>query len=377
MLARATRVRVRVFLRLNLDQVGTRQTAMAATAAESAGSRRPLSTRTASEAATTTAATAAATAAAMSYPAAAAAAARSFMEEQQQQQQQQDQIQNQIHRASLSSEVASENNAAQQGHQAEQQQEDPPPLPPREAVPNTRAGHQEESGDVDGVATIMPEGIEEQQQQQQKHQQQQKQQQQEEQVVLTGGGGDLRLGEFMEEVKTELWQYDAMPLRRRFRVQSLLRRLRTPPFEMWTDSLVRATDASQRPFTRTLLARNEGSAASCLEGEEDAPGFDLLLLCWRPGAASVIHDHPQAGCWVKVLKGEIKETRYTLASPPGHSLSASSSSSSFIADMGHQLHDDDHHHHPTTHPHPLSGDRSGSCGVGVGVGVGRRSWLWW
>lgn len=35
--------------------------------------------------------------------------------------------------------------------------------------------------------------------------------------------GDLRLGDFMEEVKTELWQYNAMPFRRRFRVQSLLR----------------------------------------------------------------------------------------------------------------------------------------------------------
>ena len=66
----------------------------------------------------------------------------------------------------------------------------------------------------------MPEGIEEQQQQQKQEEQQQQQQQQ---VVLTEGGGDLRLGEFMEEVKTELCQYDAMPLRRRFRVQSLLR----------------------------------------------------------------------------------------------------------------------------------------------------------
>lgn len=35
--------------------------------------------------------------------------------------------------------------------------------------------------------------------------------------------GDLRLGDFMEEVKAELWQYNAIPFRRRFRVQSLLR----------------------------------------------------------------------------------------------------------------------------------------------------------
>lgn len=35
--------------------------------------------------------------------------------------------------------------------------------------------------------------------------------------------GDLRLGQFMEEVKNELWQYNAIPFRKRFRVQSLLR----------------------------------------------------------------------------------------------------------------------------------------------------------
>lgn len=35
--------------------------------------------------------------------------------------------------------------------------------------------------------------------------------------------GDLRLVEFMEQVKQELWEFNAMPLRKRFRIQSLLR----------------------------------------------------------------------------------------------------------------------------------------------------------
>lgn len=35
--------------------------------------------------------------------------------------------------------------------------------------------------------------------------------------------GDLRLVEFMEQVKMELWEFNDMPLRKRFRVQSLLR----------------------------------------------------------------------------------------------------------------------------------------------------------
>eukprot|EP00752_Nemacystus_decipiens_P001571 g1532.t1 len=128
--------------------------------------------------------------------------------------------------------------------------------------------------------------------------------------------GDLRLVEFMEQVKHELWEFNAMPLRKRFRVQSLLRRLHTPPLESWSGALARATEDSPRPFTRTLLARHEAAsslAPAPTHWDVKTPGFDLLLLCWRPGANSVIHDHPNAGCWVKVLKGELRETRYSLA----------------------------------------------------------------
>eukprot|EP00903_Cladosiphon_okamuranus_P016533 g15252.t1 len=146
------------------------------------------------------------------------------------------------------------------------------------------------------------------------------------QQVGPAPAGDLRLAEFMEQVKHELWEFNAMPLRKRFRVQSLLRRLHTPPLESWSNALARATEECPRPFTRTLLARHE-PASSLLSVPEhlhvEAPGFELLLLCWRPGAASAIHDHPKAGCWVKVLKGEIRETRYSLA-PNGSSSSSSS-----------------------------------------------------
>jgi cysteine dioxygenase len=35
-----------------------------------------------------------------------------------------------------------------------------------------------------------------------------------------------------------------------------------------------------------------------------------MLLCWNPGRESPIHNHPCNGCWLKVLQGSIKETRY-------------------------------------------------------------------
>ena len=33
--------------------------------------------------------------------------------------------------------------------------------------------------------------------------------------------------------------------------------------------------------------------------------FDLVIICWKPGQGSPIHDHPEKGCLVRVLRGVI------------------------------------------------------------------------
>ena len=38
--------------------------------------------------------------------------------------------------------------------------------------------------------------------------------------------------------------------------------------------------------------------------------YTLLLLCWSPGQASPIHDHPCDGCWMRVVHGQVCESRY-------------------------------------------------------------------
>ncbi len=38
------------------------------------------------------------------------------------------------------------------------------------------------------------------------------------------------------------------------------------------------------------------------------PGYHALILCWRPGQRSPIHDHAQSTCGVRVLKGVCTET---------------------------------------------------------------------
>ncbi|KAI3418943.1 hypothetical protein GPALN_008038 [Globodera pallida] len=38
--------------------------------------------------------------------------------------------------------------------------------------------------------------------------------------------------------------------------------------------------------------------------------YNLMILCWGPGMGSSIHDHSAAQCFVKVLDGQLLETRF-------------------------------------------------------------------
>ncbi|KAI1401552.1 cysteine dioxygenase type I [Hypoxylon fuscum] len=50
-------------------------------------------------------------------------------------------------------------------------------------------------------------------------------------------------------------------------------------------------------YTRNLVDEGNGKA-------------NLLVLVWTPGKASPIHDHGNAHCLMKILKGNLTETRY-------------------------------------------------------------------
>jgi len=50
-------------------------------------------------------------------------------------------------------------------------------------------------------------------------------------------------------------------------------------------------------YTRNLVHEGNGK-------------FNLMLLCWAAGNQSSIHDHSDAHCFVKCLKGDLLETRY-------------------------------------------------------------------
>jgi len=39
--------------------------------------------------------------------------------------------------------------------------------------------------------------------------------------------------------------------------------------------------------------------------------FEMFLIVWFPNAESPIHNHPDEGCWVKILSGELDEYIYS------------------------------------------------------------------
>ncbi|KAL4881300.1 RmlC-like cupin domain-containing protein [Aspergillus karnatakaensis] len=64
------------------------------------------------------------------------------------------------------------------------------------------------------------------------------------------------------------------------------------------DWLPFALGDSNKSYTRNLI--DEGNGKS-----------NLLILVWSPGRGSAIHDHANAHCVMKVLKGTLQETLYT------------------------------------------------------------------
>src|SRR5690349_4478254 len=55
----------------------------------------------------------------------------------------------------------------------------------------------------------------------------------------------------------------------------------------------------------------------------DGPAYQALVLCWRNGQRSPIHNHRGSACGVKVLRGAATETLFTRA-PNGMVLPTSS-----------------------------------------------------
>src|SRR5436309_14784122 len=60
---------------------------------------------------------------------------------------------------------------------------------------------------------------------------------------------------------------------------------------------------SDRGYTRNLM--------------HAGPWYNALILCWKNGQRSPIHDHKGSSCGVRILRGSLNETLFEMT-PNGH-----------------------------------------------------------
>ena len=72
-------------------------------------------------------------------------------------------------------------------------------------------------------------------------------------------------------------------------------------------SVIKRVDFDRVDLECFMSWRADGYTRNCL-AKTDA--YELILLCWEPGAKTSIHDHGGEDCWVYQLEGTISEFRY-------------------------------------------------------------------
>src|SRR6516164_5860199 len=71
------------------------------------------------------------------------------------------------------------------------------------------------------------------------------------------------------------------------------------PLPLRCDDLADAVRFSEKGYTRKLVRAG--------------PWYSVLVLCWKNGQRSPIHDHAGSNCCVRVLSGVLTETRFEFA----------------------------------------------------------------
>jgi cysteine dioxygenase len=71
--------------------------------------------------------------------------------------------------------------------------------------------------------------------------------------------------------------------------------------------IIHSINFPSNAFEKYVSWSNKCYTRNCIVDNEK---FELILICWCEGHGTPIHDHDGEECWVKVIKGEFKETIY-------------------------------------------------------------------
>ncbi|XXQ37775.1 Cysteine dioxygenase [Plasmodiophora brassicae] len=108
----------------------------------------------------------------------------------------------------------------------------------------------------------------------------------------------LTLRQLVDALTMELaYQKSPAGVRDIERVATLMRSWDSSDPSAWTKY---ALFDEEKCYTRNLIA-------------SDKVNFTLMMLCWNKGKTSIIHDHSNSECWVRVVQGDCLEERFLQA----------------------------------------------------------------
>ncbi|KAG2442740.1 hypothetical protein HXX76_002822 [Chlamydomonas incerta] len=85
------------------------------------------------------------------------------------------------------------------------------------------------------------------------------------------------------------------------------------------------TGSNSGDWRRYAMFNDIHYVRNLVEANED---YELIVLCWKRGQISRVHNHSNAHCWLAVLDGEMRETQFQRApAPPGCPAPAASEAS--------------------------------------------------
>jgi len=72
--------------------------------------------------------------------------------------------------------------------------------------------------------------------------------------------------------------------------------------------MLRHIDIPKNTFDSYATWCEEGYTRNCLARTDD---YELILICWSPGANTAVHNHSEQHCWMYQISGILKEQRYS------------------------------------------------------------------
>jgi len=87
------------------------------------------------------------------------------------------------------------------------------------------------------------------------------------------------------------------------------------------NNIIHSITLQENTFDKYASWSNDCYTRNCIVNNEK---FEIILICWCEGHRTPIHDHDGEECWVKVIKGEFKETIYKENEAGGLNISRSS-----------------------------------------------------